>query len=427
MKTAIFCLALFFFIVFTSTGQEKSLKEKALIEFQNEHYSEAILLLEKALKESPADPEIYYYLGWFNHYRAYDSRPLKGYDYNYSKKIFAYLDTAIKLKPDYGDAKYFYGAECSANAFNAMQNFDLKQLRYFYSLAFQKGAYPPWLIEFGKNMLNSCGQDAILFTGGNADFDICSYLQLCEHFRTDITIIPITNIDRPWYMQFLKKGLEDGVRKVNLNLTDKQIMDMHPYKWDSTTVSIAVSDRDKKKYKLSDSFRFDWKVAPDFFSDRMHSNLAGEKAKKRSYLSPQRAVLVQIIEDNFALRPICFSNMADPTFYGGLDQYFQNCGLVSRLLPFPTVNSDYLLDTEKLEKLFREENFMQFPTIKTNDLPRISRVITVYHVSLVYLAAVYRQQKEMQKLENLRIFYKNSLKIGFDTEFEQLIQLELDK
>lgn len=104
-------------------SQEKSLKEQAIEKFKAENYNDAISLLEQALKHSPNDAEIYYYLGWFNHYRAYDSRPLKGYDYRYYERIFEYLSKAIELNPNYGDAKYFYGAECSANAFNAMQNY----------------------------------------------------------------------------------------------------------------------------------------------------------------------------------------------------------------------------------------------------------------------------------------------------------------
>ena len=92
-------------------AQENNLKEKALQEFKNEHYDEAISLLEKALEKTTNDAEIYYYLGFFNHYRAYDSRPLNGYDFSYSAQIFEYLNKAIELNPDYGDAKYFYGDE----------------------------------------------------------------------------------------------------------------------------------------------------------------------------------------------------------------------------------------------------------------------------------------------------------------------------
>lgn len=356
-------------------GQGKKLKEQALEEFRNEHYNEAIALLEQAAKETPKDAEIFYYLGWFNHYRAYDSRPLSGYSFSYSEQIFKYLDKALELKPDYGDAKYFYGAECSGNAFIAMQNNDAEKLRYFYKLANDKGAYPAWLKEFGRNFMNSCDANAILFTGGNADFDVCLYLQLHENVRTDITLLPIGNIDRPWYVKFLKNGLGGAIKKVELSLTEQQIMDIHPYKWDTTTVSIQVSPADKKQFDLSDNYLFQWQVEPDLFSERMHSKIEREKEKKRAYLSPQRAILLQIVEDNFSKRPIYFSNFCSPIFYGGLNVYFQNCGLVSRLMPILTKDTEFALNYKKIEELLQEQNFKYFKTLKNSDIPRISGII----------------------------------------------------
>src|ERR1035437_5198331 len=213
---------LFLFVILSSTlfAQVNTLKEKALDEYKKEHYDNAISLLEQAVKDSPNDYEIYYYLGLFNHYRAYDSRPLVGYDFSYSQKILDYLDKAINLNPQFGDAKYFYSAECGANSFTAMKHYDLEGVKHFYRLAFQKGSFPKWLLELGRNILNSCDRDAILFTGGDADYNICSYLQLHEQFRTDITIIPIGFIGRPWHTKLLKDGLAGAVRKINLNLTD---------------------------------------------------------------------------------------------------------------------------------------------------------------------------------------------------------------
>ena len=303
-----------FFLAQNLFAQETSLKEKAQNEFKSEHYDDAINLLEQALTASPNDAEIYYYLGFFNHYRAYDSRSLKGYDFTYSEKIFEYLDKAIDLDPNYGDAKYFYGAECSANAFRSMQHNDLDSLKYFYQLAYDKGAYPDWLLEYGKNMLNTCDKNTILFTGGNADLDVCTYLQLQRDFRTDITLIPIGFIDRPWYIKFLKQGLEGGIRKVILNLTDDQIYDLHPFKWKTTDISIPVSVETLKKHNLDENYQMQWTVGPDFTSNRMHSKVTSETSKKRTYLSPQRAMLLQIVEDNYLTRPIFFSNATNPFF-----------------------------------------------------------------------------------------------------------------
>ena len=406
-------------------AQEISLKEKALEEFKKEHYDKAINLLELAVEQYPEDAEIYYYLGFFNHYRAYDSRPLNGYNFSYSEKIFQYLDKAIELDPNYGNAKYFYGAECSGNAFVAMQNYDLEQLKHFYQLAYEKGAYPDWLIELGKNILRSCDKNAILFTGGNADLDICSYLQLHQGFRTDISLIPIGNIDSPWYVKFLKQGLEGGMRKISLNLEDDQIYDMHPFKWDTTIISIPLSKEKFDRYDLNPNYKMEWKVVPDLSSDRKHSKIEGEKTKKRTYLSPQRAILLQIIEDNFKDRPIFFSNMANPFFYGGLDDYFQNCGLVSELTPIKTEQSLLKNNYDKIERLMQSENFEDFSTIINSDIPRISGIVFLYHGSLLVLAEHYNEV-DKEKLAKLKELYSEYLAIGFKKN-EQIYQKELNK
>jgi tetratricopeptide (TPR) repeat protein len=409
-------------------GQVRPLKEQALEKFRAEQYDEAVSLLEQAAKVTPDDAEVFYYLGWFNHYRAYDSRPLKGYDYSYSARIFGYLDQALKLNPSYGDAKYFYGAECSANAFMAMQDFDAKKLRHFYKLADEKGAYPAWLKEFGRNFLNGCDENAILFTGGNADFDICMFLQLHEGLRTDITILPIGNIDRPWYVRFIKKGLKGAVKKVDLNLTDKQIMELHPFKWESTTVSIPVSESDLKEFGLAGGQQLKWQVDPDLFSDLMASKIESEKAKNRNYLSPQRAILLQIVEDNLINRPIFFSNFCSPTWYGGLDACFQNCGLVSHLTPVITRNTVYEFDYRKMKTILQDKNLLSYKTLSDNNMPRISGVISSgYYTAILNLAENYRKTGNVQGLDQLKQLFSNHLSIGYNEEVEKNVLNELGK
>jgi hypothetical protein len=409
-------------------AQMTSLKEQALEEFKKEHYNEAIALLEQSSKQNPEDAEIFYYLGWFNHYRAYDSRPLSGYDFSYSEQIFKYLDKALELKPNYGDAKYFYGAECSGNAFIAMQNYDAEKLKYFYKLANDKGAYPAWLKEFGRNFLNNCDANAILFTGGNVDFDVCLYLQLHEGVRTDVNLVPIGNIDRPWYVQFLKNGLKNAIKKVEINLTDQQIMDIHPFKWDTTTVSIKVSSTDRKQFGLSDDYLLQWQIGPDLFSERMHSKTESEKAKKRAYLSPQRAILLQIVESNFSQRPIYFSNFCSPTLVGGLNVYFQNCGLVSRLTPVLTKDTEFAFNYKKMEELVQEQNVMNFKTLTNNNMPRISGIVaTGYYTTLINMSDKYDKTNDKTGKIQLKQLFEKHLKIGYNAEFENEIQNELEK
>lgn len=406
--------------VLPSFAQEKSLKDRAIDEFKQEHYDEAISILEQALVQSPNDADIYYYLGWFNHYRAYDSRPLLGYDYSHSEKIFSYFDRALELNPNHGDAKYFYGAECSGNAFYAMQNHDAKGLKTFYQKAFDKGAYPAWLLEYGSNFLASCEQNAILFTGGNADFDVCAYLQQCRGIRSDITLVSLGMLDRPWYVKFLKQGLKNSVVALNISLTDSQIMDIHPFKWRTANVEIPISDKVRSKYSLSADYEFVLLVNPDLTSERMHSKMEGETAKPRAYLSPQRAILLQIVEDNFKTRPVYFSNFANPVHYGGFNEFFQNNGLVSKLLPIKTENTANQLNVLGYEKLLSQTSLHNYSDIVNNNIPRVSMAIFWGYVGAAQtLGNIYATNGEVEKLNKLAELCKSRLCVGYNSAVEQ--------
>ncbi|MGE5363159.1 MAG: tetratricopeptide repeat protein [Bacteroidota bacterium] len=414
-----FYIFLLFSLLFQAAvmAQTPSLKDQAKSEFKKEHYTQAISLLEKAAKESPDDAEIFYLLGFYTHYNAYDSRPLAGYNDKYSDAVFRYLDRALELKPDYGDAKYFYGAECSANAFKYMHRRQADNLKKIYKKAYDKGAYPEWLLEFGRNFMNTCDQNAILFTGGNPDFDACTYLQLHENFRKDITVIPISAmIDRTWYVSFLKKGLPGAVRSINIDLTEEQIDDMRPFKWDTTVVTIPISDALKTKLKLPASAVMNWSVAPDLVANRTKQE---DPKKKRTLLSPQRAVLLSIIESNKWERPVYFSNAAVEEFFGGLKDYFRNCGLTSELLPVKTKDTKWVADKYKLEKLFSDPgNFRYYKTIKTKDIPRISGMTMFYFGSAVNLAEIYSQEGNRNAITKLAEFCKQNLAVGYKNDAE---------
>ena len=106
MRTILLALS-FSLLALRLPAQARGLKEQALESFRQERYDEAVALMERAAEADPTDAESWYYLGFFSHYRAYDSRPLKGYDLSYSERVFSYLDRALELDPSLGDARYF--------------------------------------------------------------------------------------------------------------------------------------------------------------------------------------------------------------------------------------------------------------------------------------------------------------------------------
>lgn len=419
--TIIKLLVLFLFVSFVlkTLGQEKDYKAIALEKFKSENYSEAVYHMKEASKVNPNDAEIYYYLGFFSHYMAYDSRPLQGYNKSYSNQIFEYFEKALELDPDYGDAKYFYGAECSANAFIAMQNYNSENLKYYYKKAYDIGAYPKWLLEFGKNLLNSCDSNAILFTGGNADFDVCMYLQLHRNFRKDITIVPIANIDRPYFVEFFKNGLDTTVKKLNIELSDEQIMRIHPYKWKTNIIEIPVPEKIVSQYK-TDINVFKWELEPDCFSQRIHNKVENEEKYNRTYLSPQKAVLLHILEANKWGRPVFFSKAVDVFFMGGLEDYCQEYGIALKLLHFKVENTDYFINPEKSEEILQNpQNFTEYRSILLSDIPRVSSMMYIYWKSLISLSDYYSNNKNKQKVSDIAEFAKNKLMINHKTEWEK--------
>jgi len=218
MKLKLYALITFLLLVICLYGQDTNLKKMAIEEFKNENYPKAIQILKKALKESPKDAEIYYYLGFFTHYNAYDTRPLAGYNSSLSDTVFNYLDKALALNPNYGDAKYFYAAEAGAAALNALKLKKFEKFNFYYRKAYNKGSFPDWAIEYGKITMDLCEKDAILFTHGDFILNVCWYLQVIENYRKDISVIPLAFLDRPWFVFELKQG--KTFRNIDISISE---------------------------------------------------------------------------------------------------------------------------------------------------------------------------------------------------------------
>lgn len=415
-------------IALSVSAQQTSFKEQAKQLYINENYALAIEYMKKALAENPNDAEVYYYLGVFTHYNAYDSRPLQGYNSDYSQTVLGYFDKALELNPNYGDAKYFYLAECSANAIKAFQQGKVEDVKAYFERAFAKGVIPEWGIEFGQTILNSCEKDAILFTHGDFTLNMCMFVQLHYNYRNDVSIVPLTLLDRPSFDVVLQSNKDSAfLRGIDFGLTTEQILDMHPYKWDTTTVHILVPPQVTKEYSLPANYTMDWVVAPDLYSNRQVSRIPGAPIKNQSYLNPMKAMLVSLVETNKWSRPIYFTNNFEIYFLAGLQEYFQDCGLVSKLVPLKTENTPFQYSIAELEKFVLHTDLKKYPDIIVNNQPRVSGNGTMYDDSYIKLARYYKSVGEKNKIPEIIRCYKKNLQIGFDVEKETRVLNELQE
>jgi len=408
--TIIFLTVAFSNVLF---GQTSNYKEKAFEAFDNQNYPKAIDFLHKAVKENPDDKELYYYLGYYYHYNAYDSRPLAGYNSQYTDTVFYYLEIALEIDPNYGDAKYFYTAECGAAVSQAIRVRDYEKIKYYYQKGAEKGGFPDWSIEYGKHLLSQIEPDGILFTMGDFALNVCRYLQVCENFRTDITVIAWGHLNRPYYILELKNG--KSRRNIRIDLSEEQIMDMHPYKWDTTLMEIDVPDILLARYGLDYDYKMKWEIVPDLIGSR-------------SYLGCETAIILSIIESNQWERPIFFQSGIAEYIVNGIHMNITRFGLVEKLMPFDTEGTNWQYQIESLENFINPSSLNDYKSIIHTNQPRVSyQVLSSYYTSLYYLAEYYKMTEEISKIDDIIRFYKEYLDIGVFPDYEKVFLDGLQK
>jgi tetratricopeptide (TPR) repeat protein len=366
-------------------GQVSDYKQKGLNEGKNRNFPLAISYLKQALEKNPNDPEIYFYLGRYSHYIVYDSRPFLGKGDEWSKnEVIKNLEKAIDLKPDYGYAYYFLGAEYGARALEALKKGDIQQFKNELINGKKSGGYPDWMLEYGRNLLKSCEKDAILFLFGDLELNAVLYIQIVEEYRKDVLPIPPFLLARPWYARLLKEGVPGVWDKAPISWTEIHISDMHPYQWSNQIVEIPVSDSYMKIYNIpTQNNIMKWELKPDL---------------GKNLLNTGTALLSNIIETNKWARPVYFAFGPPGSIYD-LNDYFQITGIANKLLPFKTVNTEFIYDLSSTEKvLLNHSSYKYFPDLAIHDLSYATDFFPYNYRKLLFdLAQYYYSKRNYQK------------------------------
>ena len=173
-------------------------------------------------------------------------------------------------------------------------------------------------------------------------------VQVCENYRTDITVIAWGHLNRPFYILELKNG--KSRRNIRLDLTEEQIMDMHPYKWDTTLMEIYVPEKICEKYSLDKEYNMKWEIVPDLFGSS-------------SYLGCETAIILSIIESNQWDRPIFFQSGITEYIVNGIHQNVTRFGLVEKLVPFDTEGTNWQYQIESLENFVNSNSLNDYKNI----------------------------------------------------------------
>ncbi|HLX12768.1 MAG TPA: DUF2723 domain-containing protein, partial [Bacteroidota bacterium] len=197
-------------------------------------------------------------------------------------------------------------------------------LRMNYHERDRSGNFVAW--DYSYNLLQSCDQDAILFTNGDNDTFPLWYLQDVEGIRTDVRIANLSLINTPWYIAQLKNETPHGSKKVPISLTDRQIDAINVTEWKSRTEYLDVPPDVQKEFGVKDS--------TILRTGKLAFTMAGVPyVEGINILRVQDIMVENIIKTNNWKRPIDFAVTCSPDSKIGLDSYLWMQGLTYRLEP----------------------------------------------------------------------------------------------
>jgi hypothetical protein len=176
-----------------------------------------------------------------------------------------------------------------------------------------------------------------------------------------------------WTLPY-KYGIPGAIRPAPISWTREQILDMHPYPWNTDTVRIPVRPEVLRSFGIT---------SPDTVLELEVKPVSPQYPS----LSANAAQILDIVETNQWRRPIYFS---EPTQLACIDNCLQDCGLVSRLVPVNAASHGLERDTATIKRVLLDPaSYRDLPTLKDHDMPRASGIVFAYQVGLVKLAMYY--------------------------------------
>ena len=205
----------------------------------------------------------------------------------------------------------------------------------------RSGNYVAW--DYSYNMLQSCEQDAILFTNGDNDTFPLWYLQDVEGVRRDVRIVNLSLVNTPWYIKQMKATpYYKDAKAVPISLSESQIENIQPVIWEPRQLDLPVTREAIARYAVTDTSV----LRTGKITFLMRNTL--EVGQTRA-IRIQDIMVRDIIYTNQWKRPIYFAVTCAPDSKIGLDEYLWFHGLAWRFEPRKVNREDLGLDKGILE------------------------------------------------------------------------------
>lgn len=333
----------------TAEGDWRTKADQAI---EQKDYKGALAVLFKELQNTADNPELYYYIGEASRQLLYaDGSQINNTDPQKAEETSAYFERVIELSPKYTGKKFVVGPYTKimgiwgALAVKHAYDGNSEMAKNAFLEGKERGGFYPSLLEYNKNIMASCAENAILFTNGDNDTYPMWYLQTIENFRPDITVLNVGLLNVPWFIHwittdnYLSNPLETG-------LTDEEVAQMQATPWQ------------EEQYKIeTEAGTIEWLLRPTI---------------EGKLLRVQDNMIIELISSNFGKRPLYFSSTVYSPNKIGLDDYLRFDGLVFKLVmpeefdwtealkanlmevyTFATLNDPHVKNIEELKQLLQ--------------------------------------------------------------------------
>lgn len=353
-------------------------------------YSKAFRILANQVRQNPKMAEYRYFLGYAidrlnAEYGDEMHRLKKGMTLQASEQFEEvnriepiYKGEIIFLDP-YAKLSSIWGSLAGAYLNRKL----IDSARWAFSEGKKRGGFLDPILEFNRQLLNSCDNNAILITYGDNITIPIWYLQTMENFRTDITVVDANLIHTGWYPKYLKSE-----RKLKTSFSDESIDTLEHIEWQPQKVTV-VNPNDTTQ-------RLSWELRPTYME---------------RYILKGDRILLDVFQQNFYTRPMYFTNNSDSTYNLHLSAYLTDEGLVNRVT---TKILDYNTGIIKVSENLYKYNIAK---VKKDDIEKSRDAIIVLNgfrwaflnnISSLLAQGNYEKAKELIKLMGEK-FNKNKL------------------
>jgi tetratricopeptide (TPR) repeat protein/MFS family permease len=228
-------------------------------------------------------------------------------------------------------------------------------------------------LNIAKNYLNSCEQNAILFTNGDNDTFPLWYAQEVEGIRTDVKVVNLSLFNTDWYIdQMLRKTYDADPIPFNIG-RDKYIQGTNDVAYFIKNPNIAkegvhynvkdlvdffFSEDSRTKFQPRGADPINYFPTSLFYIpvDKSKVLANGTVAEKDSaqiidkvewrvkgrMIQKNDLMMIQMLASFDWDRPVYYAITTGPDSYLNLMEYFQLDGMAYRLVPIQTKNNDML-------------------------------------------------------------------------------------